>query len=156
MKHFLSLAIVLSSFIFSLNAISSEQTIEEKALLTPIMSLFDAMRDHDKNKILAQFTEEAMLQRVTKNNEIKQTKINDFASSVGESKNKLDEQLFNISYNVEGNLASVWTPFVFYLNGKISHCGINSFQLIKQGEQWKIHYLIDNAFQGNCLKFSKN
>ena len=68
---------------------------------------------------------------------------------------KIDEQLLNVKTQHSGNLASVWTPFAFYLDGNLSHCGVNSFQLIKHNKQWKIHYLIDNAFEGGCEKFIK-
>ena len=35
-------------------------------------------------------------------------------------------------------MAQVWAPFTFYLNGEISHCGVNSFQLFFDGERWWI------------------
>jgi len=123
--------------------------------LTPITNLFDAMRSHDSEKLLEQFTPQAILARAAKNNDIKTSDINKFAASIEKSTKYLDEQLFNITMNKSGNLASVWTPFAFYLDGKLSHCGINSFQLIQKNGHWKIHYLIDNAYQGDCLGFIK-
>ena len=45
--------------------------------------------------------------------------------------------------HIEKSLASVWTPYKFYLNGKVSHTGTNSFQLVKTAEGWKIQYIID-------------
>ena len=48
-------------------------------------------------------------------------------------------------YKVEENglLATVTTPYSFYYNGNLSHCGVNSFTLVKFGEEWKIVHLID-------------
>ena len=37
----------------------------------------------------------------------------------------------------EGNIASVWTPYDFYINGEFSHCGVDLFYLVKE-EDWKI------------------
>jgi hypothetical protein len=34
-------------------------------------------------------------------------------------------------------------PYQFYIGDKFSHCGVNSFQLVKLQGQWKIQYLID-------------
>jgi hypothetical protein len=44
---------------------------------------------------------------------------------------------------VDANLASVWTPYEFYLGSKFSHCGYNSFQLVKLADGWKIAHIID-------------
>jgi hypothetical protein len=113
------------------------------------------MRAHDSEKILAQFTKQAILTRATKNNELNSTDINKFAASIAKSTKYLDEKIFNITIKKSGNLASVWTPFAFYLDGKLSHCGVNSFQLIQKGDHWQIFFLIDNAYQGDCLDFIK-
>ena len=39
---------------------------------------------------------------------------------------------------IQGNIAVVWTPYDFHVDGVFSHCGIDSFQLIKQDCQWLI------------------
>ena len=51
---------------------------------------------------------------------------------------------------VEASLASVWTPYTFYLNGKVLHCGTNSFQLVKTAAGWKIQYIIDTRRKSGC------
>ena len=38
----------------------------------------------------------------------------------------------------DGNIASVWAPYDFYLNDKFSHCGVDLFYLVKEGGAWKI------------------
>lgn len=126
---------------------------EDLSIITPIDNMFDAMREHDGEKLLAQFVEGAILDRATKENTIKTSDLAKFAEFISKTSKHLDEQLFNIRVHQSGNLASAWTPFAFYLDGKLSHCGVNSFQLIKQQEQWKIRYLIDNAHLGDCEKF---
>ena len=134
-------------------------------VMKPIIQLFDAMREHDGEKLKAQFTQTAMLQRVGKDNQVTDASIAKFAASISQAKVYLDEQLFNVSFNISGNLASVWTPFAFYIDGKLSHCGVNSFQLVKRNikgdnkensrneSDWKIHYLVDNAYTGDCQGF---
>ncbi|HUH33176.1 MAG TPA: hypothetical protein VLZ28_04430, partial [Daejeonella sp.] len=51
---------------------------------------------------------------------------------------------------IDDNLASVWTSYQFYIGDKFSHCGVNSFQLVKGKEGWKIVYLIDTRRKENC------
>lgn len=53
------------------------------------------------------------------------------------------EKILDYKIQIDANLAHVWTPYEFYVNGKFSHKGVNSFILIKDGEEWKIVHLID-------------
>ena len=123
--------------------------------LQPITHLFDAMREHNGKKFLLQFSEKAILQRVKQDGSIQTSKLKQFAESIASSTNSLDEQLLSVSLHKQGSLASVWTPYIFYLDGKVSHCGHNSFQLVKFAGEWKIQYLIDNVFDGDCDDFSQ-
>ena len=133
----------------------SAQSANDQAIMAPINNLFDAMRAHDGDKILSQFTATAHLQRAGKDNQVKSSSLAKFATSIGKATKYLDEQLFNVTILQSGNLASVWTPFAFYVDKKLSHCGVNSFQLVKGADGWKIHYLIDNGYQGDCNGFIK-
>lgn len=55
-------------------------------------------------------------------------------------------------YRVEQNepLATVTTPYIFYFNEKLSHCGVNSFELVRFNGEWKIVYLIDTRIKEDC------
>lgn len=125
----------------------------EDSPTTPIHNLFDAMREHNGEKLLAQFTSTASLQRAQADGSIKTTDLVAFVKGISTAKSYLDEQLLAFEVNQSGNLASVWTPYAFYHNQQLSHCGVNSFQLINTQDGWKIQYLIDNAHQGNCDTF---
>jgi hypothetical protein len=77
--------------------------------------------------------------------------VNDFAAFVAKSKKGIaDERIEFGTILVDDNLASVWTPYQFYYDGKFSHCGVNSFQLVRGGEGWKIQYLIDTRRKQPC------
>ena len=56
---------------------------------------------------------------------------------------KIEERILSYKIQVDGILAHVWTPYEFYANGKLSHTGVNSFQLFKDEGIWKIIYLVD-------------
>ncbi|CAM1359628.1 putative lumazine-binding [Tenacibaculum sediminilitoris] len=60
------------------------------------------------------------------------------------------EKLLSWDVKIDGNLASVWIPYEFYLNGKFSHCGANSFQLFNNNGKWEIIYLVDMRRRANC------
>ena len=54
----------------NVSAHSEIKTAEIQSVLKPINNMFDAMREHDGNKFLAQFTQQAILERANKINEI--------------------------------------------------------------------------------------
>jgi len=62
----------------------------------------------------------------------------------------LDEKILEYQIKIDGQMASVWTPYEFYVNDTFSHCGVNSFQLIKTPEGWKITYIIDTRRKEGC------
>jgi hypothetical protein len=51
---------------------------------------------------------------------------------------------------IDANLASVWAPYKFYLGSKFSHCGYDSFQLVKLASGWKIAHIIDTRRKEKC------
>ncbi len=51
---------------------------------------------------------------------------------------------------IDANLASVWASYEFYLGSKFSHCGYDSFQLVKLAEGWKIAHIIDTRRKEKC------
>ena len=60
------------------------------------------------------------------------------------------EKILSYTIHVDGNLASVWTPYEFYNKGKFSHCGANSFQLFNNNGNWEIIYLVDTRRKNDC------
>lgn len=61
-----------------------------------------------------------------------------------------EEKILSYQIQVDGNLAHVWTPYEFWLNGEFSHCGANAFTLGKTEDGWKILHLIDSRRKGGC------
>lgn len=56
---------------------------------------------------------------------------------------KFEEKLLSYNIQIDGSMAHVWTPYDFFTGGKLSHSGVNSFQLFKDKKGWKITYCID-------------
>ena len=152
--YFVLLLVALSVLPLQAKATVTKQQMKQ-AVMAPIEALFDAMRAHDSDKILAQFTPNANLQRLGSDSQVRNADLAKFAASFGKGNQYLDEKLLSTTISTSGNLANVWTPFAFYIDGKLSHCGANSFQLIETAKGWKIQYLIDNRFQGDCHQFIK-
>ncbi len=60
------------------------------------------------------------------------------------------EEIHSYEVKMDGKMANVWTPYTFYINDAISHCGTNSFQLFKRDDVWKIFYIVDTRDREAC------
>lgn len=60
------------------------------------------------------------------------------------------EELLEINIRRDGPLAHAWTPYKFYINGGVRHCGANSFQWVQQQGRWKLIYLVDTRRKLPC------
>lgn len=133
--------------LISISCLGQQNTDIEK----PIRNLFLGMKNADPDLVKSAFAESAVLQTITKDGTVKSDSISDFIASVSKfTKGDLDERIIVEAIHTDGNLATVFTPYSFYLKGKLSHCGANSFQLVKQNNEWKIQYIIDTRRKDNC------
>lgn len=140
-------SIVLTSQLHAQTAIDSVKT--------SVNQLFLAMKTVDAKMLLDCFADSAILQTITKNKQGQLVVINekpaDFASSISRfAKADLDERIEFDIVRVDADLAIAWTPYKFYLKSVFSHCGVNSFQLVRQKNGWKIQYLIDTRRKEAC------
>ncbi len=128
-------------------------SLEQEKVMATITELFDGYRAADSSRVRAVFTENASLMRVGEKDgdpHLGGGSIDGFVNYVGSGLDKLhDEPLWDYKVNIDGNLASVWTKYAFYLGGKFHHCGAESFQLFKSKDGWKIFLLADTSKE-NC------
>lgn len=132
------------------------QSSEEEFVKNAINKLFEGMKKGDSAMVKAVFVDGAVLQTVSTRQEgapaLVTATLQQFLRAVGTPHTDVwDERITFDKVLIDGALASVWTPYLFYLNDKFSHCGVNSFQLIKSAAGWKIMYLVDTRRKEGCL-----
>jgi hypothetical protein len=133
----------------SLNAARSADS--EKEVKQVIQNMFSAMLQADTTLLKTCFSDKVIFQTILNKPEgatIKTESINDFIQSIGkQTPNALDERIEFGAIQIDPLMATVWTPYSFYYKGQYSHKGVNSFQLVKLKEGWKIQYLIDTRYK---------
>ncbi|MDX2046010.1 MAG: nuclear transport factor 2 family protein [Chitinophagaceae bacterium] len=130
------------------------QTTED-SVKTTVNNLFAAMKNGDAAALKNAFADSAILQTISVDKDgnvrIRNENIKAFAEFVGKQpKGAADERISFETIRIDGPLAIVWTPYKFYLNNNFSHCGVNSFQLVRLKGEWKIQYLIDTRRRSPC------
>lgn len=143
--------ILLLSIVFtSLKAQTAEDSV--KAIIN---QFFQGMKKADTTLIRSTMTEGVIFQTIARNKEgrmiVRSENVNDFLAFVAKQpKDAVDERITFDMVRIDGNLASVWTPYKFYMNEKFIHCGANSFQLVKLDGTWRIQYLVDTRRKQGC------
>ncbi len=143
--------------ILLLNSSVSFAQLATDSVKATISRLFEAMLEADGKKLQNCFTDSAFLQTITQDKTGKDIVKNDEVASFvkqisGIPKGLADERIVFGVVKVDGPLAIVWAPYQFFRNGVFSHCGVNSFQLVRLRNEWKIQYLIDTRRKGNCAE----
>lgn len=121
-----------------------------------IVKFFDAFHKQDSMAINTLVSKAIVLQSIGKNKEgvaqLKTEKFSNFLKSIVSipKDKKFEEKLLDFKIRVDGDMANAWTPYEFWFNGEFSHCGVNSFQLVRLDGNWKIIYLIDTRRRDGC------
>ncbi|HKI77328.1 MAG TPA: nuclear transport factor 2 family protein [Ignavibacteriaceae bacterium] len=149
----IKITILILFLILAFSQVSNAQNDSTK-IMQVINRLFDGMRLGNENLVLSVFDSSAVLMSVGKS----LGKINvhsdyykAFAKAVGTPHLQAwDERIKNPVIHVDGDLATVWAEYSFYLGDMLNHCGIDSFQLIKRNLGWKILVIIDTRKKEDC------
>ena len=126
------------------------------AIKKAITTMFDGMRAGDSSMVHSVIMDDVVFQRVAKNQNgetvVQNSSFQNFLRAIGTPHDKVwDEQIQFGNIQIDGDLASAWTPFKFFLGGQFSHCGVNSFKLVRTEKGWKIFHLVDTSRKDNCL-----
>ena len=142
-------AVVCFLFAFTVKGQSAEDSV--KAVIN---KMFIAMKDGDGKSLAECFTEAAILQTVSEkdgNVSVITEPLKEFSDFVAtQKKGDADERITFDMVKTDGSLAIAWTPYQFYYKAQFSHCGVDSYQLVRIDGVWKIQYLIDTRRKNNC------
>ena len=119
-----------------------------------VNKLFTAMKNADATSLQSCFADSAILQTIIDKKgkpTIETEAVQGFAISISKTtKDDADEGITFDVVKIDGDLAIVWAPYQFYWKGTFSHCGADSFQLVRINGEWKIQYLIDTRRKEGC------
>ncbi|MXV16305.1 nuclear transport factor 2 family protein [Hufsiella ginkgonis] len=146
-----ALLLLTFSFLFSVTAFA--QSPETDAVKKVINTLFEGMRKGDSALVKTTFAPGMVLQTIPASLTLA-VKTDDpasFLKAVGAPHPAVWDERITFNYVlIDGRLASVWTNYKFYTGDQFSHCGVNSFQLVKGPNGWKIVYLVDTRRKDEC------
>lgn len=140
--------------IYSVTVTGQTSNAETNAVKKVISTLFEGMRKGDSAMVSTAFAPAMIMQTIADKDgsvEVLKQDPAGFLKAVGTPHKEVwDERITFDEVLIDDSLASVWTSYQFYLGTKFSHCGVNSFQLVKTKGKWQIVHLIDTRRKQNC------
>lgn len=143
----------LCLFLFVLS--TKAQSSEEAAVKQTIETFFQGFHQQDSLLLKSMISDQVIIQTIANKGDstyVKSENPNDFIKHIINipASTKFEEKLLSFHIQIDGPMANAWTPYEFWLNDTFSHCGVNSFQLFKDADSWKIIYIIDTRRKVEC------
>lgn len=155
MKRTIKLLLVVAVFSLSIYA---QKADDKAAALAVVNKLFDEMAAANAAGILSTGTPENQLVAVRKMKDGKPRvdviggeAFTKFFTKPGAIK----EVMYDPKVETNGDWAMVWGRYVFFVGGKVSHCGINQFNLVRTDAGWKIANGASTIDPGDCSEKEK-
>jgi hypothetical protein len=136
-------------------ALAQKAPSDAEAVKQTVTAFFDGMRRGDSTAVRRTLAPAAVFHgfggKPGQPATLEIESINGFLKAVGTPHPAIwDERVQFERVLIDANLASVWAPYEFYLGSKFSHCGYDSFQLVKLADGWKIAHIIDTRRKEKC------
>jgi len=131
--------------------VPSVDSAEQQAVLSPITQLFDGMEKRDAALIKKPLLSGGSLV-LMRDGKPSQMTFEDFADRVGKpGTTHIQERIYNPLVRIDHDLALVWAPFEFLVDGKVDHCGTDLFNLVRVDGKWVIASISDTG-RNDCVR----
>ena len=134
---------LLATLAFAATAIPA--IAQDSSVLSPIDAMFQGMTDRNPAAIKAAALPGTML-ILMRDGKPEQMTIETFADHLNKpSKTRIEERIHDPLIRMDNDLAMVWAPFEFLVDGTPDHCGTDLFNLVKTDGKWLIAGVADTG-----------
>lgn len=116
----------------------------DAAVLAPVHAFFAAMSRYDQAGMRAQVLPAGMA-TLMRHGKPEQLALGDFVDHVKPGRARIEERIRDPQVRVDDDVAVVWAPYVFLLDGRPHHCGTDVFTLARVDGRWLISGVADNS-----------
>ncbi|MBX3265712.1 MAG: hypothetical protein KF831_03310 [Acidobacteria bacterium] len=149
---------LFATLIFVLPA-TGQMPAEKAAPLAVVEKLFAEMAAANPAGILALGTPENQLVAIRKlrdgSSRVEVISGDAFSKMFTNKEANLREEMYAPQVEVEGDYAMVYGRYVFFVGERLSHCGVNQFNLVKVEGVWKIANGASTIDPGACTEKEK-
>jgi hypothetical protein len=136
MRQILIAALLLAS------PVVAAPSADEAAVMHTVDAMFAGLSARDGQAILAQVRPEGgatvAIEHTDGTHAVRHLTWAEFAGHITPGPEKYREVLTNPQVRVDGDIAMVWGRYVFTIDGKPHHCGVDHFDLVREAGTWKV------------------
>jgi hypothetical protein len=115
---------------------------EGAAVMAPVNALFQALADRDGQAILPHIDPAGKItvvaERPDGTRRTSSPNWTEFVDDLTPGPERFEEIMPDPFVAIDGDIAVVWGRYVFKVDGAISHCGVDHFDLVRREGVWKI------------------
>ena|SRR5436190_13526552 len=131
----------------------SPEDADAKAVLTTIDALFAAFEGGDAAAMLRQVYPDGRVTASGRRGDgtanLRPQSWTQFAERITPQRT-FQERIADATIRIDGDIALVWAPFVVRVGGKVSNCGIDHFDLVRDAGAWKVMNLTFSSRTTGC------
>jgi predicted enzyme related to lactoylglutathione lyase len=135
------------------------QTDDAKAAVRAVEKMFEALKAGDTAGMRAVMHPDArVIQTGTREGQpwARVNTLDAFLKAIGGAAGrKLEERIYNPEVRIDDNLATVWVQYDFLVNDQVSHCGVDSYQLVRTADGWRVLQVVDTQRREGCSEIAK-
>jgi hypothetical protein len=146
--HYLAAALVMA-----LPATGLAQTEDEVAILETIDLMFEGLAARDTSTMASVLEPDARLIVTATQDGVpvfRAVPMPQFLGGIASDGPAIREEYTDPLIVVRDNLATAWVSYTFYVDGEISHCGEDAFQLVRTTSGWIIVAIADTRRRVGC------
>ena len=145
----------LASLLVVAGAVSATAQDHKAEVLQTGQAVFDAMAKRDTTALRRLIHPAITLVAALENTGTPEPRASGFAQfleQIATFPTVPRERMWNAEVRVSGTIATIWTQYDFHRGNEFSHCGIDSFQLVKTAMGWQVTGLIYTVVRDHCPK----
>lgn len=121
------------------------------AVRAAVDAVFEGMAAADSSMVRARFAPAARFAMKSRDGtEIVDRPVDGWIEAIATSEGRWNEQIYDVVVQVDDDVAQVWAPYTFYLDGAVSHCGVNTIELLSLEGRWLITQISDSRRTEGC------
>ncbi|HEX4065329.1 MAG TPA: nuclear transport factor 2 family protein [Acidobacteriaceae bacterium] len=145
MKNACRLIVLLAFLTPAVYAAAPNPSDDDQAVLSPVQAFFAGMTQRNAEAMRATLLPGGSLVLMREGKPVQMT-FDDFANRVAKpAPTHIEERIHHPVVRIDHDLAVVWAPFDFLVDGKVDHCGTDLFSLVLQNDHWLIAGIADTG-----------
>jgi hypothetical protein len=131
----------------------TKQEDDKTAVLATVQAFFDTMASRDvegARRVLIPEVRFYSTREQDGQTTVRASAVEDYLKTLGGRKQDNRERIWNPEVRLHGPIASVWTPYDFWVDRTFSHCGVDIFDLVKTPDGWRISGLTYTVERTGC------